>query len=106
MEGRTLAIASSNTNFDDNSKFPTADPKEREKIAARMREVDSRIEADMIPYNSAQQMDTDEIVTLGELRPWMCALTEMSYQAIGHRRTKNSRIWSMHDLAALTGATP
>ena len=29
-------------------------------------------------------------------------LVEMSYQAIGYRRVKNPRIWSMHDIAELT----
>ena len=47
-------------------------------------------------------MDTDEIVDFTELREWCGALAEMAYQAIGHRRVKNPRIWSLHDLAALT----
>ncbi len=29
----------------------------------------------------------------------------MSYQSIGHRRIKNPRIWSLHDLAVLAGAS-
>jgi hypothetical protein len=28
-------------------------------------------------------------------------LAECAYQSIGHRRIKNPRIWSLHDLAAL-----
>jgi hypothetical protein len=56
----------------------------------------------MSPYKSAAQMDTDEIVKLGELRPWLVALVEMAYQSSGYRRLKNPRIWSLHDLAALS----
>ena len=75
----------------------------REAIERGMREVESRIEADMDPYVSARQMDTDEIVELGELRGYLAALVEMSYQNTGYRRIKNPRIWTMHDLAVLTG---
>jgi 3-methylcrotonyl-CoA carboxylase beta subunit len=57
----------------------------------------------MDPYVSARQMDTDEIVELGELRGYLAALVEMSYQNTGYRRIKNPRIWTMHDLAVLTG---
>jgi len=46
-------------------------------------------------------MDTDEIIELGELRAYLSALVEMAYQGTGHRRIKNPRIWSMHDLRAL-----
>jgi hypothetical protein len=37
-----------------------------------------------------------------ELRDYLMTLVEMCYQSIGHRRIKNPRIWSMHDLHALT----
>ena len=47
-------------------------------------------------------MDTDEIIRLEELRERLCAFAEMSYQAIGSRRVKNPRIWSIHDLNVLT----
>jgi 3-methylcrotonyl-CoA carboxylase beta subunit len=47
-------------------------------------------------------MDTDEIVALGELRGWIELFAEASYQAIGYRRVKNPRIWSLHDLAVLS----
>ena len=57
----------------------------------------------MDPFVSARQMDTDEIVELSELRPWLEALVEMAYQGTGYRRVKNPRIWSLHDLAELTG---
>ena len=66
-----------------------------------MQEVEARIEADMDPYVAAQQMDTDEIVRLGELRDWLKVLVEMSYQGVGYRRVKNPRIWTMHDLDVL-----
>ena len=39
---------------------------------------------------------------LDRLRGWLADLVEMSYQAIGYRRVKNPRIWSMHDIAELT----
>jgi biotin carboxyl carrier protein len=66
-----------------------------------MREVEARIERDMDPFVSGRQLDTDEIVELASLRGWLAAVVEMSYQSIGHRRLKNPRIWSMHDLADL-----
>jgi 3-methylcrotonyl-CoA carboxylase beta subunit len=103
MEGRTLAIATYNTKLDDDFQIMTSDPAERAQIEAGMREVESRIEGDMDPFVAARQMDTDEIVELGELRGYLAALVEMSYQATGYRRIKNPRIWSMHDLRELTG---
>jgi 3-methylcrotonyl-CoA carboxylase beta subunit len=101
MEGRTLAIASYNSKLDDNFQIVTTDPQERAQIEKRMAEVEARIEADMDPYVAARQMDTDEIVGLGELRDWLEVLVEMSYQGAGYRRVKNPRIWTMHDLDVL-----
>ncbi|KPK14076.1 MAG: propionyl-CoA carboxylase [Myxococcales bacterium SG8_38] len=101
MEGRTLAIASYNSKLDDNFEIITTDPEERAQIEKRMAQVEARIEADMDPYVAARQMDTDEIVRLDELRDWLEALVEMSYQGIGYRRVKNPRIWTMHDLDVL-----
>jgi 3-methylcrotonyl-CoA carboxylase beta subunit len=102
MEGRTLAIAAFNTKLDDEFQIAAKDPEERAKIEAGMKETEQRIEGDMDPYRSAAQMDTDEIVALGELRGWLELFAEASYQSIGYRRVKNPRIWSLHDLAALT----
>ena len=103
MEGRTLAIATYNTKLDDEFHVMTQDPDERASIHRGMREVEQRIEADMDPYVAARQMDTDEIVGVGEIRDYLMMLIEASYQAIGHRRIKNSRIWSLHDLHTMTG---
>lgn len=102
MEGRTLAIAAYNTKLDDNFEIAAEDPDERAKIAAGMAAVEARIEEDMDPYAAAAQMDTDEIVAPSELRPWLECLVEAAYQAQGNRRVKNPRIWSLHDLDALT----
>ena len=104
MEGRTLAIAAYNTKLDDNFEIATDDPEERQKIAEGMAATEERIEADMDPVVSAANMDTDEIVRLDELRRWLVAFAEMSYQATGRRRIKNPRIWSLHDLEILTRA--
>ena len=104
MEGRTLAIAAFNTKLDDAFEIAVEDPEERARIEKGMERTEARIEADMDPYKAASQMDTDEIVRLEELRPWMELFAEASYQASGFRRTKNPRIWSLHDLAALTEA--
>ena len=101
MEGRTLSIATYHTKLDDDFEIATQDPAERKKIAEGMRSVEERIEADMDPYQAAARMDTDEIVALGELRAWLELFAETSYQGTGHRRVKNPRIWSLHDLAAL-----
>jgi acetyl-CoA carboxylase carboxyltransferase component len=103
MEGRTLAIATYNTKLGDDFEIVSKDPAERAAIEAGMAAVEKRIEADMDPYVSARQMDTDEIVELGELREYLAALVEMSYQNTGYRRVKNPRIWTLHDLAVLTG---
>ncbi len=103
MEGRTLAIAAYNTKLDDDFEIATDDPAEKQKIAEGMREVEERIERDMDPFVAASQMDTDEIVELRELRGWLETLVECSYQSIGHRRIKNPRIWSLHDLDVLVG---
>ena len=102
MEGRTLAIAAFNTKLDDEFQIATQDPAERARIEQGMRETEARIESDMDPYRAASQMDTDEIVALSELRGWLECFAEASYQASGYRRVKNPRIWSLHDLAALT----
>lgn len=101
MEGRTLAIATYNTKLDDNYEIITNDPTERAAIELGMSQTAARIEKDMNPVKSAAQMDTDEIIQMKELRPWLCALAEMSYQSIGHRRIKNPRIWSIHDYNVL-----
>ncbi|MBL8804768.1 MAG: propionyl-CoA carboxylase [Planctomycetes bacterium] len=102
MEGRTLAIAAFNTKLDDDFEILSKDPAERAQIEAGMRETEARIEGDMSPYKSAAQMDTDEIVQLGELRAWLELFAQTSYQSSGSRRIKNPRIWSLHDLAALS----
>jgi len=101
MEGRTLAIAAFNTKLDDDFEIAVEDPAEREKVAQGMRDTEARIEADMDPYKSASQMDTDEIVSAGELRAWCELFAETAYQCTGARRVKNPRIWSLHDLATL-----
>ena len=98
MEGKTLAIGAFRTKLDDDFEILATDPEERAKVEEGMRQVESRIEADMDPYASARQMDTDEIVHLGEVRAYLEAMVEMSYQAAGVRRIKNPRIWSLHDL--------
>jgi acetyl-CoA carboxylase carboxyltransferase component len=102
MEGRTLAIAAFNTKLGDDFEILATDPEERAKIEAGMKEVEARIEGDMDPYAAASRMDTDEIVALGELRAWVELFAETAYQAIGYRRVKNPRIWSLHDVAALS----
>jgi acetyl-CoA carboxylase carboxyltransferase component len=103
MEGRTLAIAAYNTKLDDDFQIAVSDPAERAKIEAGMRDVEARIEGDMDPFVAARQLDTDEIVELGELRDYLHVLVEMAYQHNGYRRLKNPRIWSLHDLRELVG---
>ena len=70
-----------------------------------MLEVEQRIERDMDPVRAAAQRDVDEVVRLSELRLYLEAAVSMSYQSIGYRRVKNPRIWSLHDLQALTDRT-
>jgi acetyl-CoA carboxylase carboxyltransferase component len=102
MEGRTLAIATYNTKLDDDFEIVTQDANERAEIEAGMKAVAARIEADMDPFVAGRQMDTDEIIRLDELRPWLSALVEMAYQSTGSRRIKNPRIWALHDLAVIS----
>jgi 3-methylcrotonyl-CoA carboxylase beta subunit len=102
MEGRTLAIGAYRSKLDDNFQIVTKDPAERAQIEAGMKDVESRIDADMDPYKTASQMDTDEIIALHEVRDYLVTLVEMCYQSPGYRRVKNPRIWSMHDLSVLT----
>lgn len=101
MEGKTLAIGAFNTKLDDNFNVKTTDPKEKAAVELGMKEMEERIEADMDPYKSANQMDTDEIVKLSELRKYLEVMSEACYQNCGYRRVKNPRIWSMHDLNTL-----
>jgi acetyl-CoA carboxylase carboxyltransferase component len=101
MDGRTLAIATYNTKLDDNFDIASKDPAERSAIEAGMARVAERIEGDMDPFVAARQLDSDEIVAVAELRGYLAALIDMSYQSIGYRRIKNPRIWSLHDVAVL-----
>jgi len=101
MEGRTLAIATYNSKLDDDFEIATDDPEERAAIEKGMAETAARIDADMDPVDAASRMDTDEVVPLSQLRPWLETLAEMAWQNIGSRRTKNPRIWSVFDLEVL-----
>jgi acetyl-CoA carboxylase carboxyltransferase component len=101
MEGRTLAIATYNSKLDDDFEIVATNDEEREAIEKGMQEVSARIEADMDPVASASRMDTDEVVKLSELRAWLECLVESAWQSTGHRRTKNPRIWGMHELEVL-----
>jgi acetyl-CoA carboxylase carboxyltransferase component len=101
MEGRTLAIGAFNAKLDDHFRIVTQDPEERAKIEHGMKAVEDRIGEDMDPYKAASQMDTDEIASMSDLRPWLETAVEMCYQGTGYRRVKNPRIWSLHDLDVL-----
>lgn len=101
MEGRTLAIGTYRTRLDDNFAILDTGPEEVENVKQGMEEVERRITAEMNPILSARQLDTDEIVLLAEVRAYLEAIMEMSYQSTGYRRVKNPRIWSMHDLDSL-----
>ncbi|MCA9493475.1 MAG: hypothetical protein KC621_26270, partial [Myxococcales bacterium] len=103
MEGRTLAIATYNSKLDDDFQIATSDPEERRQIEEGMAKTAARIEVDMDPVRAAAVMDTDEIVPLDRLRAWLETLAEASWQGAGYRRTKNPRIWTLHDLETLAG---
>ena len=103
MEGRTLAIGAFRSKLDENFNIITQDPKEREAILRGMEDVEARITREMDPVLAARQMDTDEVVLMPEIREYVGAVVEMAYQAYGHRRVKNPRIWSLHDLKVLMG---
>ncbi len=101
MEGRTLAIATYNTKLDKNFQIVAETQEEYDKIKQGMADVEARITTDMDPIVTARQLDTDEIVLMSELRPYLEAMAEMCYQGTGYRRVKNPRIWSLHDIQAL-----
>lgn len=101
MEGRTLAIGTYRTKLDENFNIIFTTQEEYDAVKRGMEEVERRITEDMDPILSARQLDTDEIILLSELRPYLETMTEMCYQSIGYRRIKNPRIWSMHDIDAL-----
>ena len=101
MEGRTLSIGAFRTKLDDDFEIIAGSEEERAKIAAGMKKVEDQITADMDPHSAARQMDVDEVVKMGEMRTWLEAFAEMSYQAIGYRTVRNPRIWSLHDLIVL-----
>ncbi len=101
MEGRTLAIAAFNSKLDDDFEIATDDPEERAEIEAGMQKTAERIEADMDPVDAASRMDTDQIVPMAQLRDWMVVLANCAWQGAGYRRTKNPRIWSLHDIRVL-----
>jgi 3-methylcrotonyl-CoA carboxylase beta subunit len=102
MEGRTLAIGAFRTKLDDNFEIVYTTEDEYNRIKTGMQEVEDRITADMDPVKSAALMDTDEVVLMHEIRPYLRAAVEMCYQSTGYRRVKNPRIWAMHDLFNLT----
>lgn len=103
MEGRTLAIGAYNTRLDDNFNIIFTNQEEYDQVKKGMEEVERRITEDMNPILSARQLDTDEIILLHELRPYLETTVEMTYQSTGYRRVKNPRIWSIHDINALHG---
>ena len=102
MEGRTLAIGAFRTKLDDNFDIIYTDQDEYDKIKQDMQVVEDRITQDMDPVRSAALMDTDEVVLMHEVRPYLRAMVEMCYQSTGYRRVKNPRIWGVHDLHNLT----
>jgi acetyl-CoA carboxylase carboxyltransferase component len=102
MEGQTLAVGAFNTKLDDNFEVATSDPHERQAIEQAMAQVSARIEADMDPYKAASRMDTDEVISVSEIRKYLSCFTESCYQSIGYRRIKNPRIWSLYDFQEAT----
>jgi len=102
MEGRTLAIGAFRTRLDENFNIIATDAKEREKIRAGMEEVEARNHRrhGSVPARHASAT-TDEIVRLPEIRSYLGAILEMSYQSTGYRRVKTPASGSLHDLSAL-----
>ena len=102
MEGRTLAIGTYRSKLDDDFNIISKNKEEIDAVKKGMQEVERRITEDMDPILTARQLDTDEIILFRELRPYLEVMVDMSYQSIGYRRVKNPRIWSMHDINALS----
>lgn len=101
MEGRTLAIGAYRTKLDDDFNIIFTTQEEYDAVKKGMEDVELRITKDMDPILSARQLDTDEIILLGELRSYLEVMVDMCYQSIGYRRVKNPRIWAMHDIDVL-----
>ena len=102
MEGRTLAIGAFRTKLDDNFNIMADSEEEAQKVREGMQKVEERITKDMNPVLAAARRDIDEIIHPSEIRTYLEAAVTMSYQAIGYRRVKNPRIWSLHDIKVLT----
>lgn len=101
MEGRTLAIGAYRTKLNEDFEVVADSEEERDRIRRGMQEIEEGIAADMDPHKAARQMDVDEVIKLGELRRWIAAFAELSYQSSGYRTIRNPRIWSLHDLVVL-----
>ena len=97
MEGQTLAAGAYHTKLDEAGNIIAANQEEYNKIAQGMKNIIDTIEKDMNPYKACAQMDIDEIVMPKELRKYLVAFSEISYQTISFRNIKNPRIWSIFD---------
>ncbi len=102
MEGRTLAIAAFNTKLDDDFQIAATDPAERAKIEAGMRRPRRASRATWIRSWPRARWTPTRSSTSASCAAGSERFVEMSYQTTGYRRVKNPRIWSLHDLAALT----
>jgi 3-methylcrotonyl-CoA carboxylase beta subunit len=102
MEGRTLALGAFGTKLDDEFNVTAANAAEAQRVRDGMKKVEERIESEMDPVLAASRRDVDEVVRPGEVRAYLEAAIAMSYQSTGYRRIKNPRIWSLHDLQAIT----
>ena len=103
MEGRTLAIGAYNTKLDDDVPHRGVDDRKRPRRSGG--------DAGGRGPDRARHGPGARRVAAGhrrdrppsELRLWISSLVAMAYQAIGYRRVKNPRIWSLHDLNVLRG---
>ena len=85
-------------------RSPRTDPAEAERVAARDGATSRSASSATWTRCAPQPRGTSTRSSRpSELRAYLEAAVEMAYQAIGYRRVKNPRIWSLHDLAALAG---
>ena len=102
MEGRTLAIAAFNTKLDDDFEIIAEDPEERAAIEQGMRghRGAHRGRHGPVPLRLADGHRRDRAAQRAPGLARGCSRDGLPVQR--DRRIKNPRIWSLHDLAALT----
>ena len=101
MEGKTLSLGTFRTIINIKYKQTNQSFIHKTNIINKVTILTQKIEKDMNPYFSANNLNIDELIKINEIRQYLLYFIEASYQLYGARRVKNSRIWSLHDINSL-----